>query len=87
MGVFDAVANFNYGSKAMDIFKHLDIVPGAYMERMCKTLNRKRKSLSSYKGLKTSVVRSVERCYVLKKKRVDDIHIEKEGPSYDYGGH
>ena len=48
MDVFDAVANFNYGSKAcVDIFKFLNIVPGAYMERMCKALNTKRKSLSS----------------------------------------
>ena len=55
MGVFDAVANFNYGSKAsMDIFKYLNIVPGAYMETMCIALNTKRISLSSYKGLGTS---------------------------------
>ena len=30
MGVFDSAANFNYGSKAsIDIFKYLNIVPGA----------------------------------------------------------
>ena len=55
MGAFDAVANFNYGSKAsMDIFKYLNIVPGVYMETMCIALNTKRISLSSYKGLGTS---------------------------------
>ena len=55
MGVFYAVANFNYGSKAsMDILKYLNIVPGAYMETMCIALNNKRISLSSYKGLGTS---------------------------------
>ena len=59
MGVIDAVANFNYGSKAsMDIFKYLNIVPGAYMETMCIALNTKRISLSSYKGLGTSKKRT-----------------------------
>ena len=85
MGIFDAVDNFNYGSKAsMDIFKHLNIVPEAYMERMCKALNTKRKSLSSYKGLETSKKR---RNVLRAQKRGYDIYIEKEGPSYEYGGH
>ena len=83
MSVFDAVANFNYGSKAsMNIFKHLNIVPGAYMERMCKALNKKRKSLLSYKGLETS-----KKHRKVLRAQYDDIHIEKEGPSYEYGGH
>ena len=48
MGVFDAVSNFNYGSKAsMDIFKYFNIVPGAYMETMWIALNTKRIPLSS----------------------------------------
>ena len=86
MGVFDAVANFNYGSKAsMDIFKYLNIVPGAYMETMCLALNTKGISLSSYKGLGTSKKR--RKVLRAQKTRGDDIHIEKEGHSYEYGGH
>ena len=86
VGVFDAVANFNYGSKAsMDIFKYLNIVPGAYMETMCIALNTKRISLSSYEGLGTNKKR--RKVLRVQKKRGDDIYIEKEGPSYEYGGH
>ena len=49
------------------------------------TLNTKRISLSSYKGLRTSKKRrKVPRA---QKKRGDDIHIEKEDPSYENGGH
>ena len=87
MGVFDAIANFNFGSKAsMDIFKYLNIVPGAlYGNNVYSTFNTKRLSLSSYKGLGTSKKR--RKVLRAQKKRGDDIHIKKESPNYKYGRH
>ena len=41
---YDAVANYNYGRKAtIDILKHLNIIPGVYITRLCNTLNLRRK--------------------------------------------
>ena len=55
------------------------------METVCIALNTKRMSLPSYKGSGTSKKR--RKALRAHKKRGDDIHIEKEGPSYEYGGH
>ena len=49
LGVYDAIAHFNYGMKAtLDVFKMLNIEPSIYTMQSCDNLNkeRKRNSLS-----------------------------------------
>ena len=46
LGVYDAIANFNYGKKASIDMREMNLVPGKYMRLMCDTENKKRKSLS-----------------------------------------
>ena len=42
--VYDAIANYNYGRKAtLDIYEHLNMIPGEFTCRMCNVLNVCRK--------------------------------------------
>ena len=44
LGVYDAIAYFNYGRKAtLDVFKMLNIETGIYTMQICDNLNRERK--------------------------------------------
>ena len=50
LGVYDAIAHFNYGMKAtLDVFKMLNIEPGIYTMQICDNLNKERKCNSLYK--------------------------------------
>ena len=50
LGVFDAIAHFNYGSKAtLDVLKQLNIEPGFYTTKTSDILNKCRKRKSVYK--------------------------------------
>ena len=50
-GVYDAVSHFNYGQKALDTIRLLDIDLGIYMTKCCGNINIKRKQQSIYKTL------------------------------------
>ena len=44
VAMYDAVANNNYGRKALlGIYEHLIMIPGEFTSRMCKVLNVRRK--------------------------------------------
>ena len=50
LGVYDAIAYFNYGMKAtLDVFKMLNIEPGIYNMQICDNLNKERKRNALYK--------------------------------------
>ena len=85
LGVYDAIANFNDGSKAtLDIFKQVNVEPGFYTTKMCIDSNRKRKSLSIFKVSDDAKKRrKIKRA---QKNQKHDKHIEKEGASYEAGG-
>jgi len=50
MGVYDAIAHFNYGEKAaLDILELINIEPGTYTKSICNTINKERKRRSAYR--------------------------------------
>ena len=50
LGVYDAIAYFNYGMKAtLDVFKMLNIEPDIYTMQICDNLNKERKRNALYK--------------------------------------
>ena len=52
LGVYDAIAIFNYGRKIpLDILTELDVKAGVYMSKLCDELNRGRKLLSLHKSM------------------------------------
>ena len=54
LGVYDAIAYFNYGMKAtLDVFKMLNIEPGIYTMQICDNLNKERKRNALYKQIST----------------------------------
>ena len=81
-GVYDAVANFNIGRKAIVlIFEKLGMIPGKYTLKGWQKLNEKCLSASSYKDLdSTKKHRKIRRG---KAKGHDDINEEKEGKGYE----
>ena len=55
LGVYDAVASFNYGGKAtLHLFVLLNIKAGYFTTRMCKELNYNHKYVSAYKNMESS---------------------------------
>ena len=50
VGVYDAIAHFNYGEKAtLDIYRLLNVEPGIYTTESCLQINGIRKLRSLYK--------------------------------------
>ena len=50
LGVYDAIAYFNYGMKAtLHVFKMLNIEPGIYAMQICDNLNKERKRMHCIK--------------------------------------
>ena len=83
LGVFNAIANFNYGKKAsIVIMTEMNLVHGKYMRLMC---DKKRKYLSLYKASD----KSKKRRKIIRSQRghTQDINIQKEGTSYEGGGY
>ena len=79
-GVYDAVSHFNYGQKALDTIRLLDIDLGIYMTKCCGNIDKKRKHQSIYKALSPKK----KRRKILRhssKKRNDKVaeHLMKQG--------
>ena len=50
VGVYDAISNFNYGEKvALYIMELLNIDPGYYMTKSCRSVNMRRKRSSIFR--------------------------------------
>ena len=85
LGVYDAIAHFNYGTKAtLDVFELLNIDAGLYTTQLCDALNKVRKRSSAYKMSEQCKKRRKVICHLKKKKQ--DKNIENEGTSYEAGG-
>ena len=85
LGVYDAVANYNYGRKpTLDIYHHLNIKPGYYTIKLCHMLNARRKYNVVYHEKSTTK----KRRNVLRgeKKKKNDKHVYVERASYEPGG-
>ena len=49
LGVYDAIASFNYGKQAcLDIFENMNVDLGIHMKKMCGESKQRRKSSSIY---------------------------------------
>ena len=84
LGVFDAIAHFNYGSKAtLDVLKQLNIEPCFYTTKTSDILNKCRKRKSVYKMSESCKRR--RRVVRRLGKRKQDKNIEEEGTSYEAG--
>ena len=85
VGVYDAIAHYNYGEKAtLDIFKEMNVEPGLFTITLCAGINRKRKRHSVYRmsadqQKRRKVIRHL-------KKKVQDKNIDTEGVTYEAGG-
>ena len=84
LGVYDAIAYFNYGMKAtLDVFKMLNIEPGIYTMQICDNLNKERKRNALYKISGKYKKRRKPIRHLSKQKQ--DKNIEVEGTSYEAG--
>ena len=55
LGVYDAVASFNYGGKpTVDLFSFLNLGPGYFTMKMCEQQNFTRKYVPAYKNMASS---------------------------------
>ena len=84
LGVYDAIAYFNYGMKAtLDVFKMLNIEPGIYTMQICDNLNKERKRNALYKIADKYKKRRKPIRHLSKQKQ--DKNIEVRGTSYEAG--
>ena len=84
MGVYDAVANFNIGSKAiLEVLEKLGCRGGKYTVQGCRRSNIKRLSNADRKQRKEAIDR--RRHLRGKHKKKEDKHQEKEGDTYAPG--
>ena len=85
VGVYDAVAHFNYGKKAaIDIIELLKIDPGVHMTNSCRTVNTRRKLSSIYRM--SEKLKKRRKILRHSKKKTQDKNIDIEGPTYEPGG-
>ena len=85
LGVYDAIAHFNYGEKAtLDVLKSLNVVPGVYTTRTCDTINRERKRSAAYHM--TEVAKKRRKIIRHDTSKKQDNYIVTEGTSYESGG-
>ena len=85
VGVYDAIAHFNYGEKAtLDIYRLLNIKPGVYTSQACEKVNKSRKRRSVYRMSDKQKKR--RKIIQHLKKKHQDKNIEDEGLSYEAGG-
>ena len=84
-GLCDAVGHFNIGMKSsVLVYEKLNMVPGTYLLKGCRTLNVKRVRRSLYRGKKVNQIkRQSKRAKNL--KAGDEIN-DNETPSYIPGG-
>ena len=84
-GLYDAVGHFNIGMKSsVLVYEKLNMVPGTYLLKGCRTLNVKRVRRSLYRGKKVNQIkRQSKRAKNL--KAGDEIN-DNETPSYIPGG-
>ena len=80
-GLYDAVGHFNIGMKSsVLVYEKLNMVPGTYLLKGCRTLNVKRVRRSLYRGKKVNQIkRQSKRAKNL--KAGDEIN-DNETPSY-----
>jgi len=85
LGVYDAVAHFNIGAKAvLKIYEQLGLDPGIFTVDGCSQTNRSRLKKAGRKSLlKTKTQRKIVRGV---KKSKSDKQVEKEGTTYASGG-
>lgn len=86
LGVYDAIAHFNYGEKAsIDIMEELNMQSGEYMKRVCQVINVVRRKSAAYK----MSAKQCKRRKILRhnRRKKQDKYIEHEGPSYEKGGY
>ena len=84
LGVYDAIAHFNYGMKAtLNVFKMLNIEPGIYTLQILDNLNKERKRNPLYKISDKYKKRQKLIRHLSKQKQ--DKNIEVEGTSYEAG--
>ena len=49
VGVYDAIAHFNYGEKAtLDVLDYINVEPSIFTKTMCNAINKERKRSSSF---------------------------------------
>ena len=78
LGVYDAIAHFNYGMKAtLDVFKILNIEPGICTMQICDNLNKERKRNSLYK---------ISDNYKKRRKLIRHLSKQKQDKSIEVGG-
>ena len=78
LGVYDAIAYFNYGMKAtLDVFKMLNIEPGIYTMQICDNLNKERKRNALYK---------ISDKYKKRRKPIRHLSKQKQGKNIEVGG-
>ena len=90
IAVYDDVANYNYGGRAiLDIFELLNMKPGHFTTKMCSALNVRRK----YNAANHNTPAAKQRRKIirgLKKKKSDQQvsseQASSEGVSYEPGG-
>jgi hypothetical protein len=84
LGVYDAVAHFNIGSKtSVQILKELGMVPGLYFEEGIKKADKQRVAKANHKN-KAEIKKQRKVTRGLKKRKDDKIK-EQEGKTYKAG--
>lgn len=84
-GVYDAVANLNMGMKSsVQIYEKLQMIPGAFTLRGCKSLNARRLWFAQYKAKQQNKVR--RQLSRGKKLEKNDSLIESGPILYEPGG-
>ena len=54
VGVYDAIAHFNYGEKAtLDVLDYINVEPGIFTKTMCNAINKERKRSAAYRASET----------------------------------
>ena len=85
LGMYDAIAHFNMGSKTvLKLFELLDIAPGKYTEEGCKLSDKDRVRGAEYKERDASKKR--RKVLRGRKKRKEDKKVQAEGTTYAAGG-